>query len=195
MVDPADEEYVRRDFLPFEVVCGTRVAEVEEAIAGGHYARPTYTLADESRWVSGGYLLLADDAGSLAGARQEFEERYVIASDMHNALAGPDECDVAWEEYLDARLDAELVRATPEDAVTVARLAAAIERLLSAPDPANWRWRNRLWSRTDHLAALTRPATAIDRALRDGELIRDLYVIAPRAAWGDLSPGGGEDEA
>jgi hypothetical protein len=185
MFDPADDAYVRRDFRPFETVCGQRLAEVEAAIAAGQLARPTYTLDDGSRWVPAGYLLLADDAGSLAGVRQEFEERYVIASDMHNALAGPDELDVAWEEYLDGRLDAELVRATPEDAVTVSRLAAAIERLLDAPEPDEWRWRNRLWARSDHLAALTRPATAVDRALRDGELLRDLYVTAPRALWGN----------
>ena len=45
------------------------------------------------------------------------------------------------------------------DLVRVARLVAAVESLLERPEPDEWRWRNRLRARAEHLAALTRPGS------------------------------------
>ena len=183
MIEPADEAYVRTNFVPFDVACGARAAAIGAAIEAGEMARPTYRLPDGSAWVPADYLALVDEAGGLEALHRRFEERYVVAADMHGAVAGPDELDDAWDDFLDGRWHAELVEACPETAIVVARLARAIARLLDHPEPAEWRWCNRLRARSDHLDTLTRPATGADREARDGPLVRDLYVTEARAAY------------
>jgi hypothetical protein len=183
VLGPADEAYVRATFAPFDDVCGERAAAVRAAIAAGTMARETYTLADGSTWVPRDFLALVDEAGGLERLHARFEERYVIAADMHGAVAGPDELDDAWDDFLDGRWHAEMVEACPENAIIVRRLVAAIERLVEDPEPAAWRWCNRLRARSEHLATLTLPATALDRKARDGELDRDRYVTDVRAAY------------
>jgi len=180
---PADDAYVRSTFAPFDAVCGERAATVQAAIAAGAMARPTYVLADGSAWVPADYLSLVDEAGGLDRLHARFEERYVVAADTHGAVAGPDELDDAWDDFLDGRWHAELVEASPENAIVVRRLVAAIDRLLDEPEPGAWRWRNRLRARVEHLDALTLPATSADREARDGPLDRDTFVTGVRGAY------------
>ena len=176
MSGSADDDYVRNSFRPIAGVCRGRLPDVRAAVEAGEMARPTYVLADGSEWVPSDYLQLVDDAGSLADLRAHVEGRYVVAADTYGAVAGPDELDDAWYAFLDGVWHARLVEGTPENAVREVRLAAAIERLLDAPAPDDWRWANRLRARVEHLAVLTRSGTASDRERNGGPLPRDIYV-------------------
>ena len=139
------------DLHPIADVCGPRLAEVREWIAEGRYPPP---LAGDL--VPRDYLALVDDAGGIEHLREHVEARYVITADMFGVLAGPDELDDAWAAFLHGDWLRDLVTATPEEVVRVARLVAAVESLLERPEPDEWRWQNRLRARAEHLAALTR---------------------------------------
>jgi hypothetical protein len=142
------------DLHPIADVCGPRLDEVRGWIAEGRYPPP---LAGDL--VPRDYLALVDDAGGIDQLRAHVEARYVITADMFGVLAGPDELDDAWADFLRGDWLRDLVTATPEEVVRVARLVAAVESLLERPEPAEWRWRNRVRARADHLAALTRPGS------------------------------------
>ena len=181
MLSDADAAYVRRAFAPLAEVAGERVDEVAALIAAGRAPAAPYVI-DGVPYVPRDHLALVDEAG-VDDLRRVFEARYVVAADTYGALAGPDELDAAWEAYMAGVPQAELVEATPENMVRVERLAAAVERLLDDPDPGSWRWANRLRARVEHLAALTRPGTDLDRARNDGPLLRDEYVDEVRARY------------
>jgi hypothetical protein len=142
------------DLRPIDDVCGPRLAEVRAWIGEGRYPPPL-----EGDLVPPDYLALVDDAGGIDQLRAHVEGRYVIAADMFGVLAGPDELDDAWDAFLAGDWLRDLVTATPEEVVRVARLVAAVERLLEHPQPDEWRWVNRLRARADHLRALTRPGS------------------------------------
>ena len=142
------------DLRPIDEVCGPRLAEVRSWIAERRYPPPL-----EGDLVPPDYLALVDEAGGIDQLRASVEGRYVIAADMFGVLAGPDELDDAWDAFLDGDWLRDLVTATPEEVVRVARLVAAVERLLENPQPEEWRWANRLRARADHLRALTRPGS------------------------------------
>jgi len=182
VLSDADADYVRRAFAPLAEVAGDRADEIRMLIAAGRAPAAPYVL-DGVPYVPRDHLALLDEAGGPDGLRRLFEERYVVAADTYGAVAGPDELDAAWEAYMAGVPQAELVEATPENAVRVVRLAAAIERLLDDPDPGSWRWANRLRARVEHLAALTRAGTASDRARAGGPLLRDEYVDEVRARY------------
>jgi hypothetical protein len=143
------------DLLPIAEVCGDRLAEVEGWIAAGRYPGPM-----PGGLVPADYLQLVDEAGGIDELRAHVEGRYVIAADTFGAVAGPDEVDEAWEDFLAGEWQRRLVDATPENVIREARLKAAVESLLAAPQPDDWRWANRLQARAEHLAALTRPGSA-----------------------------------
>jgi hypothetical protein len=122
--------------------------------------------------------------------RRRFEERYVVAADTYGAVAGPDELDDAWDDYLAGRYGARFLDPEPESAIRAARLAGSIERLLAEPAPGDWRWRDRLRGRVDALAATLRPDMPAD----DGE-DESLYarlVAEPRRRYAAAfeAPGG-----
>ena len=142
------------DLRPIDEVCGPRLAEVRSWIAERRYPPPL-----EGDLVPPDYLALVDEAGGIDQLRASVEGRYVIAADMFGVLAGPDELDDAWDAFLDGDWLRDLVTATPEEVVRVARLVTAVERLLENPQPEEWRWVNRLRARADHLRALTRPGS------------------------------------
>jgi len=142
------------DLHPIAEVCGPRLDEVRGWIAEGRYPPP---LARDL--VPRDYLALVDDAGGIEQLRAHVEGRYVVTADMFGVLAGPDELDDAWADFLRGAWLRDLVTATPEEVVLVARLVAAVESLLERPEPEEWRWRNRVRARAEHLAALTRPGS------------------------------------
>jgi hypothetical protein len=142
------------DLHPIADVCGPRLEEVRGWIAEGRYPPPL-----EGDLVPRDYLALVDDAGGIDRLREHVEARYVISADMFGVLAGPDELDDEWAAFLRGDWLRDLVTATPEEVVRVARLVAAVESLLERPEPEEWRWRNRLRARAEHLAALTRPGS------------------------------------
>ena len=113
--------------------------------------RRSRARATTSRWWT--------TPGGIDQLRANVEARYVITADMFGVLAGPDELDDAWAAFLRGDWLRDLVTATPEEVVRVARLVAAVESLLERPEPAEWRWQNRLRARAEHLAALTRPGS------------------------------------
>jgi hypothetical protein len=142
------------DLLPIGVVCGDRLEEVEEWIAAGRHPGPM-----AGGVVPADYLSLVDEAGGIAELRAHVEGRYVIAADTFGAIAGPDELDEAWADYLAGVWQERLIEPIPENVVREARLMAAVEYLLAAPKPEDWRWCDRLRARADHLMSLTRPGS------------------------------------
>lgn len=111
--------------------------------------------------------------------RAEFEARYAIAADETGALAGPDELDEAWDEYVSGKWDRILFDPTPESAVQSNRLAGSIAELLAEPAPDDPAWGRRLTARVDALAAQLREGCAEDRA-NGYPHPWDLWVAAPR---------------
>jgi hypothetical protein len=142
------------DLRPIADVCGERLAEVRLWIADGRYPPPL-----DGDLVPEGYLDLVDEAGGIEALRAHVEGRYAIAADTFGAVAGPDEMDEAWDDFLAGEWMRRLLEPTPENVVREARLIDAVEVLLAAPVPAEWRWANRLEARADHLRALTRPGS------------------------------------
>ncbi len=142
------------DLRPVSAVCGERLSEIRVYVAEGRYPPPL-----EGDLVPVDYLRLLAEAGGIGGLRAHVEGRYVIAADTYGAVAGPDELDDAWDAFLRGDWLRDLVEATPENAIRVDRLVAAVGRLLAEPAPDDWRWRNRLRARADHLAAIARPGS------------------------------------
>ncbi len=124
------------------------------------------------------YFALLDEAGSLDALRARFEARYVVAADTYGAVAGPDELDDAWYDYLAGRYGARYLDPEPESAIRAARLASSIERLLAAPAPDDWRWRDRLRGRVDALAATLRPEMPPEED--EDESLYARLVLGPR---------------
>jgi hypothetical protein len=143
------------DLQPIADVCGVRLAEVRRWIDEGRYPPP---LAGDL--VPESYLDLVDEAGGIDALREHVEGRYAIAADTFGAVAGPDEMDEAWEDFLAGEWMRRLLEPTPENVIREARLIDAVEHLLAAPQPDDWRWANRLEARADHLRALTRPGSS-----------------------------------
>lgn len=143
------------ELRPIDEVCGPRLAEVRGWIAEGRYPPPL-----PGDLVPAGYLELVDEAGGIGELRGHVEGRYVIAADMFGVLAGPDELDDAWDAFLAGDWQRDLLTPTPEEVVRAARLEAAVATLLERPEPDEWRWRNRVRARAEHLAALTREGSA-----------------------------------
>jgi len=179
VLSETDARYVRVAFAPLTVVAGPRAATILALVAEGRLPQPPYELDGEA-YVPRDYLALLDEAGSAESLRALFEARFVVAADTYGRVAGPDELDDAWFAFMEGLPYALLVEATPENMVRVERLADAVERLLDAPDPDDARWANRLRARVEHLAALTRPGTALDRARSGGPLLRDTFVADVR---------------
>ena len=125
---------------------------------------------------------LVDDADGPDGLRRCFEERFVIAADQTSALAGPDELDEAWDEYLSGAWGRLLFDPTPESAVQANRLAGSVAELLAGPAPDDPNWCRRLSARVDALAVLLREGCAADRANQE-EHPWDAWVAAPRREY------------
>ena len=135
------------DLATLEELCAGRAETpdaVRELIAAGRL--PAASAVDDAgvERFPHDYFALLDDAGSVDALRDRFEARYVVAADTYGAIAGPDELDDAWYDYLAGRYGARYLDAEPESAVRAARLSASIERLLAAPAPEDWRWLDRL---------------------------------------------------
>ena len=174
------------DLATLEDLCAGRAESpdaVRELIAAGRL--PAASAVDDAgvERFPQDYFALLDDAGSVDALRDRFEARYVVAADTYGAIAGPDELDDAWYDYLAGRFGARYLDAEPESAVRAARLSASIERLLAAPAPEDWRWLDRLAGRVRALAATVRPDAPED----DGEpslydrLVRDVRKAYPAA--------------
>jgi hypothetical protein len=147
-------------FVPLDVVAAGRpetVAELRDAVAAGRLPGPSAHAADGTPLFPRDLLRPADEAGGLDRLREDFEARYVLAADAAGVVAGPDELDDVWWAYLDGRLGAELREVSPEAVVRRDRLRTSVAWLLEHPDPAAWRWRDRLRARVDALDALERP--------------------------------------
>ncbi len=185
--DAADREWIRARYRPLDELCAARgedAAPWRARIAAGEMPGSSYEL-DGVGLFPPGWFGLVDEAGSVAGLRAHFEERFAIAADETGALAGPDELDEAWEEYLSGAWGRVLFDPTPESAVQANRLAGSIAELLDAPAPDDPHWCRRLGARTSALAALLREGCAADRA--NGEPHPwDLWVAAPRRDYADV---------
>ncbi|MGA0122267.1 MAG: DUF6058 family natural product biosynthesis protein [Gaiellales bacterium] len=200
--DADDDAWIRARYATLEELCAARgddSAAWRAAIGAGRMPEPSYGVDGEGRFPPT-YFGLVDEAGSVDGLRAHFEERFAIASDETGALAGPDELDEAWDEYLSGAWGRVLYDPTPESAVQANRLAGSIAELLAEPAPDDPAWRRRLGARTDALAALLREGCGRDRA--NGEPHPwDLWVAAPRRDYAavladpDAPPGAGEPDA
>lgn len=185
--DAADREWIRTRYPTLAELCAARGEEPDRwraRIAAGEMPGPSYELDGEGRFPPG-WFGLVDEAGSVAGLRAHFEERFAIAADETGAVAGPDELDEAWEEYLSGAWGRVLFDPTPESAVQANRLAGSIAELIAAPAPADPLWCRRLGARIGALAALLREGCGADRA--NGEPHPwDLWVAAPRRDYADV---------
>jgi hypothetical protein len=124
------------------------------------------------------YFALLDDAGTVDALRSRFEARYVVAADTYGSLAGPDELDDAWDDYMAGRYGARYLDSEPESAVRARSLAASVHRLLAAPEPDDWRWRDRLRGRVEALAATVR--TDAPPEDDDEPSLYERFVAGPR---------------
>ena len=174
------------DLATLEDLCAGRAETpdaVRELIAAGRLPAASAVDADGTERFPHDYFALLDDAGSVEALRDRFEARYVVAADTYGAVAGPDELDDAWYDYLAGRYGARYLDTEPESAVRAARLSGSIERLLAAPAADVWRWLDRLAGRVRALAATLRPDAPGD----DGEpgpydrLVRDVQAAYPAA--------------
>ena len=183
----ADATLIRSRFRTLAQLCaerGDEVAAWQAEIDAGRMPQPSYLL-EEDGWFPPTYFALVDEAGDVDTLRAHFEGRYAIAADEAGALAGPDELDEAWDEYLTGGWGRMLFDPTPESAVQANRLAGSIAELLDEPVPADAAWQRRLIARVDQLAALLREGCAADRA--NGEAHPwDLWVVAPRREYADV---------
>jgi hypothetical protein len=197
-----DDAWIRARYPTLDELCAARgddAAVWRAEIDAGRMPGPSYELDGAGRFPPA-YFGLVDAAGSVAALREHFEGRFAIASDETGALAGPDELDEAWAEYLSGSWGKLLFDPTPESAVQANRLAGSIAELLDRPAPDDPAWRRRLGARTDALAALLREGCGRDRA--NGEQHPwDLWVAAPRRDHADVladpdaPPGAGEPDA
>lgn len=177
----AEAARLRRSFRRLDELAAERGADASAwraDVAAGRRPAPSYVL-DGDELVPPSWADLADEAGGVDGLRALFEARYAVASDATGALAGPDELDEAWEEYLSGAWGRVLFEPTPESAVQANRLAGAIAELLDAPAPDDDAWCRRLAARVDALAALLREGIAADRA-NDEPHPWDRWVAGPR---------------
>ncbi len=177
----ADASLIRSRFRTLEQLVAER----------GEEAAPWQALIDAARLPAASYLLdgvgwfppryfgVLDDAGSVEHLHTHFEERFAICADETGALAGPDEMDEAWDEYLSGAWGRILFDPTPESAVQANRLAGSIADLLAAPAVDDPYWCRRLVARVDALAVLLREGCEGDRA-NDEPHPWDLWVAAPR---------------
>jgi len=156
----------------------------QASIDAGRLPQPSY-VRDGVGWFPPTYLTLVDEAGGVDRLRAHFEERFCLAADATGALAGPDELDEAWDEYLSGAWGRLLVDPTPEHAVQANRLAGSIAELLAAPAPDDPHWARRLGARTGALATLLREGCADDRS-NDEEHPWDLWVAVPRRDYADV---------
>ncbi len=131
--------------------------DVRAAVAARRLPGPSAHADDGTPLFPRDLLRLAGEAGGVEHLRTAFEARYVLAADAAGAVAGPDQLDDVWWEYLEGRLGAVLRRVTPEDVVRRERLRESVSWLLDHADPDAWRWRDRLRARVDALEALERP--------------------------------------
>lgn len=177
----ADASLIRSRFRTLIQLAAERaesVAELQLLIEQGRLPAASYEL-DREGWFPPSYFAVLDEAGSVDELRAHFEGRFAIASDETGALAGPDELDEAWDEYLSGAWGRILFDPTPESAVQSNRLAGSIAELLAKPAPDDPAWGRRLAARVDALAALLREGCVQDRA--NGEPHPwDLWVVAPR---------------
>jgi len=161
--------------------------EVRRLIAEGRLPRASFTGPSGEERFPRDYFALLDDAGSVDALRARFEARYVVAADTYGALAGPDELDDAWDDYLSGRYGARFLDSEPESAVRARSLAASVERLLAAPEPADWRWRDRLRGRVEALAATVRPDAPPEDD--DEPSLYERLVAGPRRDYPDAFGG------
>ena len=108
------------DLATLEELCAGRAETpdaVRELIAAGRL--PAASAVDDAgvERFPHDYFALLDDAGSVDALRDRFEARYVVAADTYGAIAGPDELDDAWYDYLAGRFGALYLDAEPESAV------------------------------------------------------------------------------
>ena len=157
---------------------GESAVEWQVQIEQGRLPAASYTLDGEG-WFPPSYFSVLDEAGGVNELRSHFEGRFAIASDETGALAGPDELDEAWDEYLSGAWGRILFDPTPESAVQSNRLAGSIAELLAEPAPDDPAWGRRLTARVDALAALLREGCVQDRANAEPHPW-DLWVVAPR---------------
>ena len=168
------------DLASLEELCRGRdetPAEVRRLIEAGQLPSASAVGPDGAGLFPRAYFALLDEAGSVEGVRTRFEARYVVAADTYGAVAGPDELDDAWDDYLAGIYGARYLDPEPESAIRATRLAEAVERLLAEPAPGDWRWCDRLRGRVDALAATLRPGAPSE----DGEpSAYERWVTAPR---------------
>ena len=153
-------------------------ADWQRLIDEGRLPAASYTLDGEG-WFPPSYFAVLDEAGAVHELRAHFEARFAIAADETGALAGPDELDEAWDEYLSGAWGRILFDPTPESAVQSNRLAGSIAELLAEPAPDDPAWARRLTARVDALAVLLREGCVQDRSNAEPHPW-DLWVVAPR---------------
>ena len=175
------------DLATLEELCAGRAETpdaVRELIAAGRL--PAASAVDDAgvERFPHDYFALLDDAGSVDALRDRFEARYVVAADTYGALAGPDELDDAWYDYLAGRYGALYLDAEPESAVR-ARPPERVDRAPArgARSPRTGagstgsragcgRWRRR--------CGPTRRTTTASRSLYE-RLVRDVRAAYPAA--------------
>ena len=183
----ADASLIRSRYRTLAQLAAERdedAADWQLLIEQGRLPAASYELDGED-WFPPSYFALLDEAGSVDDLHAHFEGRFAIASDETGALAGPDELDEAWDEYLSGAWGRILFDPTPESAVQSNRLAGSIAELVAEPAPDDPAWGRRLTARVDALAVLLREGCAQDRA--NGEPHPwDLWVVAPRRDYADV---------
>ncbi len=147
--------------VPLEELAARRGADADEVhalVRRRLLPGPSAVDADGRELYAPDLLRLADEAGGVAELRRHFEGRYALAADAQGTLAGPDELDRAWDDYLDGSWGAVLREVTPEAAIARRALSESVRWLLDHPEPESWRWADRLRARVDALESLERPA-------------------------------------
>lgn len=150
--DAADDiAYVEGAFRPME-------ESVWDFVERGTLPRATYMLPDGTPMVPADHSALLDDAGGDPGAvAARFRERFVAAG------GDPADAEEEHEAWLSGEYGACLHSTSPEAIVAKGTLMTAIGALLSAPAPADARWRAAVRGAVDSLDALERPFAAWDR--------------------------------
>ncbi len=183
----ADARAIRSRFRTLEELAGERGENSQPwrtAVLARQLPSPSYVL-DGEEFFPPTLLSLVDEAGGVEALRAHFEERFVLAADATGAVAGPDELDEAWDEYLSGAWGRILFDPTPESAVQANRLAGAVAELLADPQPTDPFWVRRLRARVDALAAVLWEGCAGDRA-NDEAHPWDVWVVAPRRDYADV---------
>src|SRR5919201_1886600 len=141
MLSDADIAYIHANYRPLAEVChehGERLEAVEQLIRERRLPAPSYVLPDGTGMVPADYFALVDEAGGVAGLREEFERRH------REAGGPPGELDADWEGYIDGIYAVCLRSVSPERIVRKEQLVVSIGLLLEHPQLDDARWREQL---------------------------------------------------